>query len=1203
MAEILDVLHRFSYEVTGQEKVTAIEKQFQRNAEIIAKNVASLARLQNALNNTTDPAQQARLTQAINNRTQAIEQQNAAMRQTILTDTNLQSSLQREIGVLNELANRLNLLREARQRATSTTEIQQYNQQIAAIEARQRQLTAAPAARLSITRATPTANSNVLASPATAQSVNAVRSLQGEIGIINQLNKKLEELRAARQRAMSTQEIQNYNRQIQAIEEQQRRLTTPQGSRLGGLGAAISQGFGVGLGLGGINMLGNAVGFIKNFATESFKAAANFDQLRVAFQSLIGNAPKADRLIEQIQQFAKETPFGVEQLAQLSKQLIAFGFNSEEIIPTLNEVGNIAAGVGRDRLPQIVLALGQIRSAGKLTGQDLLQLVNAGFNPLQETSERTGVAYGKLKEEMEKGRFTFAMVKESFKAATSEGGKFYNLMQRQTNTVAGQIDRLGDSVQQLKVGLGALFQDAGADFIKFLGDAVEGINEWVKADPASEIRKEQLELNTLVNTVIQLNENNTARNQLIAQIRQQYPDFLGKLSDEQITTGFLASRLADVNAQYQQRIKLIGLAQVREGILEKRRQNASAQVNAATIRGALSASGIDKEISQVTANDLDRLSKEDRTNLERTLRSAGLINSLTRSTFFNYNSAVLSALNEADELERRAINTNKGIDKAYMDAEKRENEATDAAKRANETQQQRYKDELAGAKVAEETLKQIVQSGKATASQLAEYDTVSARIADLNNLIATKDLEMNPVAPTTPAAYQKESKERTKKGKDPYTLAKEALDAADEQRRLDDEELKNIRDVRDRQNEMLRELAANEKTSQATLERVQAENAIREKQLALLEKRRKNSLDTRKVLDEIRLAEQFNRPNDLPALRLELRQLTGEEIQIEADIVVNAASIRMKPLDSEQGRDLTQRVQEAIQKSLNEGVAQSGRSRAEFNQPAKENMNIFGGDMQRDIKESIELYDVLTNTAVNAYNSIADAKQQQIARELEYQQYAISQAQILAERGNTEVLKQEEERQRELIKRQREAARQQQIINQALVLSNALVAVARAAAEGGGYGSIATVAATIAALGAGYAFVQSFSRDSAQGFKDGVIDLKGAGSTKSDSIPARLSRGESVMTAEATAMYKPILEKMQALEYNPFQVIYPKQPETAQGYGMASSKEVGKLNKKLDGVIGAIRDYMPVKVNTRIDQNGVANLVERSVKNQRQRWS
>jgi len=131
---ILDIVHRISYEITGQERIATVQRQFQSNVETIARNTVSLARLQAQLNQTTDPRRQNLLTQAIANRTRVINEQGQAIQRTIQTDRTFQQSLQREIGIINELNGRLNSLRTSRNSATSTADIRNYDRQIRAAE-------------------------------------------------------------------------------------------------------------------------------------------------------------------------------------------------------------------------------------------------------------------------------------------------------------------------------------------------------------------------------------------------------------------------------------------------------------------------------------------------------------------------------------------------------------------------------------------------------------------------------------------------------------------------------------------------------------------------------------------------------------------------------------------------------------------------------------------------------------------------------------------------------------------------------------------------------------------------------------------------------------------------------------------------------------------------------------------------------------
>lgn len=196
------------------------------------------------------------------------------------------------------------------------------------------------------------------------------------------------------------------------------------------------------------------------------------EQTRVAFTTFLGDAEKANQTIADLQQFANVTPFDTQSVIKAGKTLLAFGIQAEELPETMKFLGDISAGTGKD-LSELGVIFGQIRGAGRLMGQDLLQLINAGFNPLQEISERTGESMQSLKKRMSEGNVTFDEVRDSFKAATSEGGKFFNLMEKQSKTVGGRISTLIGILQNMGVAIGEAA-------LPVIGAVVDGLQTLVK---------------------------------------------------------------------------------------------------------------------------------------------------------------------------------------------------------------------------------------------------------------------------------------------------------------------------------------------------------------------------------------------------------------------------------------------------------------------------------------------------------------------------------------------------------------------------------------------------------------------------------------------------------------------------------------------------------------------------------------------------
>lgn len=198
------------------------------------------------------------------------------------------------------------------------------------------------------------------------------------------------------------------------------------------------------------------------------EGAGKMEQLRVAFSTMIGDAGKADQLLKDIAETAKKTPFQLEELQEGSKRLLAYGVETEKLIPTLTMLGDVAAGVGQEKMPQLITAFGQIKAKGKLMGGELLQLTEAGFN----LADAMGVSRSELNRLMETGEgVSFEQVEKAFQNVTGEGGRFHNLMENLSKTFLGTVSNIQDTVSQLLVSFG----EALLPTFKALADYINNI--------------------------------------------------------------------------------------------------------------------------------------------------------------------------------------------------------------------------------------------------------------------------------------------------------------------------------------------------------------------------------------------------------------------------------------------------------------------------------------------------------------------------------------------------------------------------------------------------------------------------------------------------------------------------------------------------------------------------------------------------------
>lgn len=206
------------------------------------------------------------------------------------------------------------------------------------------------------------------------------------------------------------------------------------------------------------------------------KAAADMEMQEAAFTTMLGSAEKAKTLLSDLRDLAAKTPFQLTDLADSTKTMLAFGIKTEKVLPYLQQLGDIAMG-DAGKLRTLTLAFSQIQSTGRLMGQDLLQLINAGFNPLQIISEKTGETMAELKKRMEKGGISAKEVAEAFKIATSEGGRFFGGMERASQTLTGQFSTLKDDVVTMAISFGNLLLPAIKNIIASISDFVKRLNE------------------------------------------------------------------------------------------------------------------------------------------------------------------------------------------------------------------------------------------------------------------------------------------------------------------------------------------------------------------------------------------------------------------------------------------------------------------------------------------------------------------------------------------------------------------------------------------------------------------------------------------------------------------------------------------------------------------------------------------------------
>lgn len=213
-----------------------------------------------------------------------------------------------------------------------------------------------------------------------------------------------------------------------------------------------------------------------SFAKDIIAVRKEIEGLEVSFTTLLGSKEKADALFGQIRTFAVNTPMQLGDLAKGAQTLLSFNYEADKVMTTLKALGDISMGDSA-RFNSLTLAFAQMSSTGKLMGQDLLQMINAGFNPLSIIAEQTGKSIADLKDEMSNGAISAEMVEKAFIDATQEGGKFYGMLDAQSKTIGGALSNLKGAVDDMFNEIGEKGQGAFTDVVLSLTDMAKHYQE------------------------------------------------------------------------------------------------------------------------------------------------------------------------------------------------------------------------------------------------------------------------------------------------------------------------------------------------------------------------------------------------------------------------------------------------------------------------------------------------------------------------------------------------------------------------------------------------------------------------------------------------------------------------------------------------------------------------------------------------------
>ena len=264
------------------------------------------------------------------------------------------------------------------------------------------------------------------------QRVNSASNTMQKCGVtLGSLRERVDALRAEREwiPASNINAIRRTNIEVKALERQIRQLERVNGGKIKTM---LSDAFNS---IPFANTLTNPIVMAGMAGFKALQTGFEREKVQVAFDVLLrGDTKASEALREEIRQYGMVTPYMTAELQDAAKMMLSFGIAQDRIMPNIKALGDIAMG-DRNKLNSLTLAFSQMTASGRLMGQDLLQMINAGFNPLSEISRKTGKSIGVLKEEMEKGKISAEMV-------TQAGGQFHGMTEKMGQTAAGKWSTL-----------------------------------------------------------------------------------------------------------------------------------------------------------------------------------------------------------------------------------------------------------------------------------------------------------------------------------------------------------------------------------------------------------------------------------------------------------------------------------------------------------------------------------------------------------------------------------------------------------------------------------------------------------------------------------------------------------------------------------------------------------------------------------------
>ena len=303
------------------------------------------------------------------------------------------------------------------------------------------------------------------------------------------------------------------------------------------------------------------------FGKSAVAADQRYEQTSRSFEILAQNQGIGRTLSDELNTLQQKTVLGPE-VFKAAQTMMGFGMTAEKVIPTMRMLGDVSMG-NAERMQSLTLAYSQVQAAGRLMGQDLLQFINAGFNPLQEISKRTGVSIGDLKKKMEEGAISAGMVTEAFKSASGQGGIFNNMLEKMAETGGGKMAQLQGSFEAMKIAIGERMRPAVSWFIGGLTAITDRVKRWFEIPLSDKINEQINRIRSLQAELTATNTKHERQLQLLNQLEQINPRLVEGIDRQSISYSKLSENINNVTGALKSKLFLERFDKDNASVLDK----------------------------------------------------------------------------------------------------------------------------------------------------------------------------------------------------------------------------------------------------------------------------------------------------------------------------------------------------------------------------------------------------------------------------------------------------------------------------------------------------------------------------------------------------------------------------------------------------------------------------------------------------------